>query len=213
MELRGESQKDAATLYAHIIVGWHFEFGTDERQRRFGDDRTGWLARYQHTVASFRNSDLSNPAVQLAIANEQISGSMEWAYGVSVPEQLPGVESERQHLGGIARKLRDLASQSEEEARHCDDGRTEVRFSDRETLFAKAREIYSPVAGADVQGAGGMSFLLSCSRERSGDHDNRRIVLLSPEILGVSPAPRGREGDLLEQLWSEGLEILDVTGS
>jgi hypothetical protein len=58
-----------------------------------------------------------------------------------------------------------------------------------------------------------VSFLLSCSLERSRDHENREIVLLSPEILGVSPAPRGREGDLLEQLGSEGLEILDVTGS
>jgi hypothetical protein len=151
--------------------------------------------------------------VQLAIANEQISGSMEWAYGVSVAEQLPGMESESQHLGRIARKLRDLALRSEQEVRNGDGGRTLVHFSDRETLVARAREIYAPVAGADVQGGGGVSFLLSCSLERSRDHENREIVLLSPEILGVSPAPRGREGDLLEQLGSEGLEILDVTGS
>jgi hypothetical protein len=212
MEHREESQKDAATLYARIIVGWHVEVGTDEWRRQFGDERNEWLARYQHAVVRFHDSDLSDPAVQLAIAKEQISGSMEWAYGVTIPEQLPGLERIHPNLGEIARNLEELASRPQEEEQRAE-GRTVVRYSDREDLLAKAKEVYAPVTGADAQGAGGMSFLLSCSLERSGGHGDGEIVLFSPEILGVSPAPRGREGDLLEQLGSEGLEILDVTGS
>jgi hypothetical protein len=212
MALCEESTMDTATVYANIILSWHVANGDHEWTRRFDDERNDWLPHYRHTIARFMNSDLTDPAVQSAIANEQISGSMEWAYGFSVEEQLPRMESGQQKLGEIARKLRELVSRSEQEAIQSEGGRTVVHFSDRETLLVKARQIYAAVAGAEVQGGGGVSFLLSCSLERSAEYETK-TVLLSPEILGISPAPRGRESDLLEQLLSEGMEILDVTGS
>jgi hypothetical protein len=214
MELRQRAHNNEAAMYARIIVGWHARMGADEWQRRFGHERDEQerLARYQRDVARFHDSDLSDPAVQLAIAKEQISGSMEWAYGVPIPEQLPGLERQHRYLGEIARKLEELAS-PQQENEHQAEGRSVVWYSNREDLVVKAREIYSAVTGADVQGAGGTSFLLSCSLERSARRDDGEIVLLSPEILGASSAPHGRKGDLLEQLGTEGLEILDVTGS
>jgi hypothetical protein len=216
MEHRDRRHNDEAALYARIIVGWHAAIGVDEWQRRFGrefgqhqDER---FVRYQHAVARFHDSDLADPAVQLAIAREQIVGVMEWAYSATVPEQLPGFEGTQPFLGDVARKLKQLASPSHEEEQRSE-GRTVVRYSGYEELLAKAREMYARVTGTDVHGAGGTSFLLSCSLERSEPHGDGEMVLLSPEVLGVSPAPPGRPSDLLEQLRSEGLEILDVTGS
>src|SRR4051812_48403553 len=99
MEHRDERHNDEAVLYARIIVGWHARMGMDEWQRRFGQEfgqhQDEWLVRYQQALARFEDSDLSDPAVQLAIAREQIAGSMEWAYGVTVPEQLPGFDRAR----------------------------------------------------------------------------------------------------------------------
>ena len=216
MEHRDGRHNDEAALYARIIVGWHARMGMDEWQRRFrrelGQHQDERLVRYQHALARYRASDLADPAVQLAIAREQIAGSMEWAYGVTVPEQLPGFEGTQPFLGDVARRLEQLASGAHKEKQRSE-GRTVVRFSDSKELLAKAREVYARVTGADVHGAGGMSFLLACSLERSDRHAHSEMVLLSPEILGVSPAPQGRASDLLEQLGSEGLEILDVTGS
>lgn len=216
MEHRDGRYSKEAALYARIIVGWHAAMGMDEWQRRFGREsgqhQHEWLVRYQHAVARFHDSDLADPAVQLAIAREQIAGAMEWAYRVTVPEQLPGFEGTQPFLGDVARKLEQLASRTHKEGQRSE-GRTVVRYSDYEQLLAKAREVYAPVTGTDVQGAGGTSFLLSCLLERSDRHRNGEMALLSPEILGVSPARRGRPSDLLEQLGSEGLEILDVTGS
>ena len=221
MEHQEQTPHDLAALYARIIVGWHAtvgsqawrkQFGEDWQRRlgdEFGDQLHDSFERYRHLVARFHDSDLSDPAVQLALANEQISGSMEWAFPMRV-EQAPGIDPESRHLGAIARRLRELASPPE---RPTDGQRTVVRFSDHEHLLAQAREVYGPVVGEDVQGAGGVSFLVSCSLERAERHGEGELTLLSPEVLGVSIAPRGREGDLLEQLGSEGLEILDVTGS
>jgi len=164
----------------------------DQWQRRFKRRQDERLVRYQHAVARFHDSDLSDPAIQLAIAREQIAGSMEWAYGVTVPEQLPGFEGAHPYLEDIARKLEQLASRANEEERRSE-GRKVVRYSGYEELLAKAKEVYALVTGPDVQGAGGTSFLLSCSLERSDRHGDDEMVLLSPEILGVSPAPRARE--------------------
>jgi hypothetical protein len=125
---------------------------------------------------------------------------------------VPGLNAESRHLGAIARRLQELASRSLQDERPKDGDRKIVRFSGEQDLLAQATEVYGSVTGPNVQGAGGTSFLLSCSLERSERRGDGEIVLLSPGILGVSPAPRGREGDLLEQLGSEGLEILDVTG-
>jgi hypothetical protein len=214
MQHQEERHNDEGVLFARVIIGWHASMGMDEWQRRFGREpgqhQDAWLVRYQHTVARFLNSALADPAVQLAIAREQIAGSMEWAYGVTIPEGLPEFEGTQPSLGDIARKLEQLASPAHKEEQRSE-GRTVVRYSDYEELLAKAREVYAQVTGSDVQGAGGTSFLLSCSLERS-DADGE-MVLLSPEILGLRPAPPGRPSDLLEQLGSEGLEILDVTGS
>jgi len=215
MEHQEQRPNDHAALYARIIVGWHARIGTDEWLRRFGHERERdeGFARYRHTVARFHDSDLSDPAVQLAIANEQIAGSMEWAYMTPVAEQVPGLDPASHHLGAIAGRLQELASRFRQDERPPEGERTVVRFSDAEDLLAKAREVYCRITGAEIQGAGGASFLISCSLERSEHHRDGGIVLLSPGILGVRAAPNGRDGDLLEQLGSEGLEILDVTGS
>jgi len=92
MEHQEGGHNEEAALYARIIVGWHAGMGMDQWQRRFKRRQDERLVRYQHAVARFHDSDLSDPAIQLAIAREQIAGSMEWAYGVTVPEQLPGFE-------------------------------------------------------------------------------------------------------------------------
>jgi hypothetical protein len=180
--------------------------------RLFGDETNDQFLRYEQSVRRFVDSDLSDPAVQLALAEAQISGAMEWAYARPAGDELPGLESTDECLGKLARKLRDLASRVQKDKEQIA-GRTPVQFSDREDLFAKAREIYSQVTGAEVQGAGGVSFLLSCSLERSASDLDGEIVLLSADLLGARAAPHGREGDLLEQLGSNGLEIIDVTGN
>jgi hypothetical protein len=203
-------------LLARIIVGWHVRIGMDTWQQRFGqgfsdhqDERSG---RYRQAVARFHESDLSDVGVQLVIAREQIAGAMEWACGMTVPDQIPGFERVQPCLGDIARKLEMLARRSHEEERRGE-GRTVVRYSSREDLLATTRQVYAAVTGRDVQGGGGLSFLLSCSLERASPESEGQVILLSPEILGVSPLPSGRVNDLLEQLGSEGLEILEVTGS
>lgn len=207
-----QTQHDQAALYARIIVGWHARMGASEWRRLYGHQREDRYVRYQHIVAKFRDSDLTDRAVQAALANEQIAGAMEWAYMMPVAEEAPGLNQESRNLGGIARRLQELASRPVEHERLEDAGRKVVRFSDEQDLLAQAASVYSGVAGPNVQGAGGTSFLLSCSLERSEQRGSGEIVLLSPGILGASPAPRGRESDLLEQLGSGGLEILDVTG-
>ncbi len=205
-----------AALYARTIVNWHAGMGMEEWQRRFGQElgrhQDERLSRYRHAVERFHNSDISDPAVQHAIAREQIAGSMEWAFGVTVPEQLPGFNRTRPCLGDVARKLEQLAALPAKVG-HWSAGRIVVKYSGHEELFAKARQVYARDTGADAQGAGGTSFLLSCSLERSDCDGDGEVHLLSPEILGVSPAPLGRQSDLLEQVRCGDLEILDVTGS
>src|SRR6516164_1552608 len=66
---------------------------------------------------------------------------MEWAYAVTVPEQLPGFEGTHPYLGDIARKLEQLASRANEEERRSE-GRKVVRYSGYEELLAKAKEVY-----------------------------------------------------------------------
>jgi hypothetical protein len=213
MSHRDESMKDLATLYAQAILGWHVQFGNDERQRQIVSDNDERLAHYQQIVSNFRDGDLSDPAVQLAIANEQISGSMEWAYGRSVEDILPGIGPEHRKLGDIARELRGLALQFEQGG-HPGDARQTFEYSpEQKRLLARAQSHYATVTSADVQGGGGLSFLLSCSLERSLGHESDEILLLSPEFLGASPAPQGRNKDILDQVKGNGLEILDVEGN
>lgn len=208
---------DVTVLCSRAIVGWHAKIGIEEWQSRFGDERNDGFARYESAVKRFHESDLSDPAVQRAIAKEQISGSMEWAYAMPLPEEIweiaregQPVERPCQHLGELAREL-ELALRDQDS--HRADGRQIVRFTDREDLYRKAREAYAGVAGEDVQGVGGASFLLSCSLERSDSHHRGELTLLFPEALGVKRIPPDREGDLLNQLGSDALEIMDVTGS
>ena len=212
MDLRVESMKDLATLYAQAILGWHVQFGNGERRRQIVSDNDEQLARYQQLVSNFHNSDLSDPAVQLAIAHEQMSGVMEWAYSLSVEDLVPGMGPDRRKLGDIARELRDLASQIEHEAHPNDARRTFVYSPEQKRLLARAKAHYATVTSEDVQGGGGLSFLLSCSLERSSSHESDETLLLSPEFLGASPAPQGRDEDILNQIKGNGLEILDVTG-
>jgi hypothetical protein len=94
MEHLEQPLHDQAALYARIIVGWHARMGTDEWQRMSGNDfaheRDEGFVRYQHMVARFHDSDLSDPAVQFALANEQLAGTMEWAYMMPVAEECLG---------------------------------------------------------------------------------------------------------------------------
>jgi hypothetical protein len=216
MEHRDGRQSAEGALYARIIVGWHTRTGIEELQRRFGREfgqgQDDWLVRYRHVVAGFQERNFSDPSVQLAIAREQIAGSMEWASGATVPEELWEFEGTQPSLGELARKLKELALQAQDEELGVE-GRILVRYSGYEELLVKAREVYARTTRADVQGGGGTSFLLSCSLERSDRREYGEIVLLSPERLGVSRAPQGRAGDFLEQLAGLELEILDVMGS
>jgi hypothetical protein len=206
-----EHHHEDAAQYARRIVAWHINAGKTEWQRRFGPRQNEGLARYQDALARFQNGNFSDPAVQLAIAREQISGSMEWAYDLTAPEPWPGFEGAQPCLGAIARKLEQLALQAQQRE-PPPEKRTRVRYSNHQELLAKAQEIYAPVTGPDVQGAGGTSFLLSCSLERAGT-THGEVVLFPPEFLGASPAPRGRPGDVLALLEGENLEILDVRGT
>lgn len=216
MEHRDEGYVVEAALYARVIVAWHVRMGMDQWQSRFGrgsgDLPDESLVRYQHALERSQNSDLADPAVQLAIARDQIAGSMEWAYDVTIPEELPGFEETQPSLGSVAHKLEQLALSAQKDEQRSE-GRTAVRYSSHEELLAKARELYARAVGRDIQGAGGTSFLLSCSLEREARHRDGEMILLSPDLLGVRPAPHDRPSDLLEQLGSDGLEILDVTGT
>lgn len=74
MEHQDGGHNEEAALYARIIVGWHAGMGMDQWQRRFKRRQDERLVRYQHAVARFHDSDLSDPAIQLAIARSRLPG-------------------------------------------------------------------------------------------------------------------------------------------
>lgn len=190
-----------AEQYARLIVEWHSKVNAADLTSRFPGS-PDWIGRYEHIVQHFKKAELSDPEVWRAIAKEQVSGCMEWAYGQLLTEPLPGHSTIK--LGELARELSRLASPHEPTTRRT------VYFETAEELLRTAREFYGDTIGPDQQGAGGLSFLVSCSLERS---DSRaHLELLSAEVLGAVYAPTNRPDDFIQRIQNGDFEVEEVTG-
>jgi hypothetical protein len=190
-----------AEQYAWAIVEWHSKVNAADLTSRFPGS-PDWISRYEHIVRHFVESDLSDPEVWRAIAKEQISGCMEWAYGQLLPEPPVGYPSI--NLGELARELSRLALLQEPARRRM------VYFETAEELLRTAREFYGDAIGPNRQGGGGLSFLVSCSLERSDAQGH--LELLSPEVLGAVHAPTNRPDDFIEQIRNGEVEVEEVIG-
>lgn len=193
--------KMAGTLaesYARVLLAWHRRHGTSRLDQRF-PEHSAWQQRYREALAEFAEADPSDPKVQLALASEQLAGSMEWAYGEAVTD-VPGATN----LGELARKLRELATPEDRDCRF-------VSVDSREQLMDSAARFYGRHGSERAGISDGLSFFVSTSLERAAPGANS-VVLLSPEVLGIAPAPDGRPDDLIEHAFSGDLEIEAVTG-
>ena len=189
-----------AEQYAKFIVDWHSKVNAADLASRFPGSE--WVSRYEDTIRHFAEADLSNSELWVLIAKEQISGCMEWAYGQFLSEPLLGEKPVS--LGELARELSRMAS-----LRESTNHRT-VYFDTHEELVRTAREFYGDAIGADLQGGGGFSFLVSCSLERSNSHG--QVELLSPEALGVVAPFPDRPDDFVRQIRSGDIEVEEVIG-
>jgi hypothetical protein len=201
-----------AELYARVLMDWHAKFGANER----GD------AEYRQLVRSMSHRDFGQHEAQHELARLQVSGAWEWAYARPIPEDLwehwcavLEVSPQRpKSLGEAGRRLKELLASGEHRGEAANGERLEVSYSSREDLLQKARDFYQSHTREENHGIGGAAFLLSCSLERAGlPEGGGSITIISPEILGVREAPRGRQHDFLDAIRSGKLVVVEVKGS